>query len=487
MTLEAVPKRATRLRTAVMSASAALIVCSMSASSEAQPRAEQIASGEEFSCLRAADGGVWCWGANAFGARGGTNQALASTHRRATRVPGLAGARDLIIDPLLGGCARSAAGAFVCWGDALEGRLGNGRSDLAPGVASALGVNDARQGATRGRNACVVRADHTVMCWGVNFYGQVGDGSREERHAPTHVRGVNTAVEVAHGTGGACARMIDGTVSCWGWDWSQVGNAASLGAVTTPRTVEGIRRATAIWAGDFQMFAALADGSLVGFGAGGDGMLGDARMAHERPVVHGSPTRIAGVRHVTQLAVGHRHACAVTSSGAAWCWGSNAFGQRGDGTVGTDERRELEHRPDGDVTCLRRHPDTPLEACRPIGRGGAVLAYGAPSRVVGLPPARQVAVGATHTCAVTRAKEVWCWGADDVGQLGDGASSRRPRAARVPGLSDVEEVSLGRWHSCARTRDGRVFCWGDNRSGQLAVEGPMRRASPALIEFERGQ
>ncbi len=447
----------------------------------AQPRAVQIASGEEFSCLRAADGSVWCWGENSFGARALPIRPRTAAPRRATQIPGVTGAVDLVVDPLLGGCARTATGAFTCWGDALLGRLGNGRSDLAPGVASAAGLRDVTQGATRGRNGCALRADRTVQCWGENLYGQVGDGTREERRAPTTVRGLSAVAEIALGFGGACARMVDGTVRCWGWDWSQVGNASALGAVTTPREVAGLRNARALWAGDYQMFVATSDGALLAFGAGDHGMLGDARMAHERTINHAAPTRVAGVRGVTQLAAGRRHACVVTSSGAVWCWGTNPAGQRGDGTVGTDETRELQHLPGGDVTCLRRHPDTPLEGCLPLSRGGAVLAYGAPSRVVGLPPARQVAVGAMHSCAVTRAGEVWCWGAGDVGQLGGGEALRRPRAARVAGLEGVEEVALGRTHSCARTRDGRVSCWGLNSAGQLGVDGPQRRATPAPI------
>ncbi len=457
------------------------MVASLHAQPTATPRAVQIASGEEFTCLRGADGSVWCWGENGFGARGMPNDPRSPTTRRATRVPGITDAVDIVVDPLLGGCARTSSGAFTCWGDALLGRLGNGRSDLTPGVASASGLRDVTQGVTRARNGCALRADRTVLCWGENLYGQVGDGTREERHAPTPVRTLTSVAEVALGYGGACARMIDGAVRCWGWDWSQVGNASALGAVTTPREIVGVRRARAIWAGDYQMFVAEADGSLVAFGAGDHGMLGDARMAHERTVNRPTPARVAGVRGVTQLAAGRRHACAVGANGAVWCWGTNPAGQRGDGTVGTDETRELQHFPGGDVTCLRRHPDTPLEGCLPLARGGAVLAYGAASRVVGLPPARQVAVGAMHSCAVTRGGEVWCWGAGDVGQLGDGEPLRRPRAARVPGLEGVEEVALGRTHSCARTRDGRVLCWGRNNGGQLGVDGPPRRATPAPI------
>ena len=461
----------------------ATVLCSLAAPLCAQPRAAQIASGEEFSCLRATDGTVWCWGENSFGARAMPNDPRSPTPRRATRVPGITDAVDLVIDPLLGGCARTASGAFACWGDALLGRLGNGRSDLTPGVARASGLSDVTQGATRGRNACVVRADHTVRCWGENLYGQVGDGTREERRAPAEVRGLTTAVELAMGFGGVCARLLDGAVRCWGWDWAQIGNAAVLGAITTPREVAGLRNARALWAGDYQMFVATTDGALLAFGAGDHGMLGDARMAHERTINRATPTRVAGVRGVTQLAAGRRHACAVTARGAVWCWGTNPSGQRGDGTVGTDETRELQHLPGGDVTCLRRHPDTPLEDCLPLSRGGAVRAYGAPSRVAGLPPARQVAVGAMHTCAVTRAGEVWCWGAGDVGQLGDGEPLRRPRAARVPGLVGVEEVALGRTHSCARAHDGTVSCWGRNHGGQLGVDGPPRRATPAPIQF----
>ena len=88
----------------------------------------------------------------------------------------------------------------------------------------------------------------------------------------------------------------------------------------------------------------------------------------------------------------------------------------------------------------------------------------AESVAVAVGPAVSIAAGTHHACAALQTGAVWCWGANERGQCGSGASGG-PRV--VDGVSNAVEVAAGRSHSCARTRDGAVFCWGWGADGAL--------------------
>ena len=83
----------------------------------------------------------------------------------------------------------------------------------------------------------------------------------------------------------------------------------------------------------------------------------------------------------------------------------------------------------------------------------------------------QVTAGTDHTCALDGDGAVWCWGSNNNGRLGvgDPELNRTPRPQRLTGLSDVVDIAAGATHTCARRRDRTVWCWGNNRMGQLGL------------------
>lgn len=143
---------------------------------------------------------------------------------------------------------------------------------------------------------------------------------------------------------------------------------------------------------------------------------------------------------------GESHTCAVDSSNRAWCWGDNSQGQLGTGGA-------------PDLQC-NFDPTQPQRPCRPT-----------PVEVVGGTAFRMVSSGQGHTCGLSTNGQVFCWGRNDRGQLGDGTQidSRVPVLVSHP--ATFKALSVGDAHSCAITVAGEIFCWGDNGRGQLGVMG----------------
>ncbi|MEM6786628.1 MAG: hypothetical protein AAF928_03665 [Myxococcota bacterium] len=132
-------------------------------------------------------------------------------------------------------------------------------------------------------------------------------------------------------------------------------------------------------------------------------------------------TRLPGTTGATQVAAGPRFACARLAAGDVTCWGGGFWGELGDGRVRS-----------------RAQPGP---------------------RVVGLPPVRRIAAGEAHACAVTDAEELYCWGSNHGGVIGDGTRRHAWTARRVPDLEGVRDVVLGASITCA-LRENDAVCWG---------------------------
>lgn len=418
--------------------------------------AREIAAANLLSCAIVGDGAVECWGGLEFallgdGSVGGRNTA--------GPVPQMASGYTRIDGGDFHVCAVDAAGAVRCFGDSLSGQLGGAGIEERFDTVQVIGLLPEVRGLSAGgRHSCAHNRFGFVQCWGLNTDGQLGNGKATLRLVPTPVDdpGRNYA-QVAAGSFHSCGLTRQGGVRCWGGNsQQQLGNGDDpLPLRLTPVDVQGVvAGARAVAVGFDHGCAITATGGVKCWGFNQQGQLGDGSGLNQSQAVD-----VTGLSSGVQaLALGREHSCALGAQGEVLCWGGNGNGQLGSG----DDR------------------DSP-----------------APRAVQGLPgPARAIAAGQFHSCAVTEAGALYCWGLNAEGQLGDGSRSNRLRATLVRGLdADVEKVALGARHSCALRRSGAVDCWGaaffglllgDGSEQDRLVPGPVPSLRTGIVDLSLG-
>jgi alpha-tubulin suppressor-like RCC1 family protein len=369
-----------------------------------------VSVGRAHSCALRANGNAYCWGSNEFGQLG---VASGSTSCRETD-------RNLPCEdvprPVLGGVlfTRLAAGAnhtcgiattsrVYCWGSNERGQVGEPgtpQADAPTLVASSALFVDVAAGED---HTCAVRSDNAVLCWGGNGFGQLGTGGTGTGFAiPTLVQTGLRFSSISAGGKRTCGRLADDTSFCWGAHWitRTEGGAEFLVAQSSPLAVATSTLFQALSVGGGTTCGLAVNGLAHCWEANPTGALGDGSRIGSR-----SPRPVETAERFIALSSGAAHSCGISDLGAAWCWGADSAGQLG-------------------VSPTRV----------PRGRCGAdqISCVLSPVKVSGWRVFSTISAGlGNHSCGITLSRNVYCWGAGSMGQLGTGIQGSHWSPTRI--------------------------------------------------------
>ena len=448
-----------------------------------------ISAGGYHTCAVTTGGAAKCWGSNAQDQIGDGTRSNGSVSP--VSVVGLGSGVAAVSAGGYHTCALMTDGKGNCWGNNSRGELGNGWTPSRVTPGNVLNLSIGVLGVSAGRaHTCALTTGGGTKCWGYNYSGQLGDGTQNDRSAAVDVSGLTSGVvEITVALEHSCVLTTGGGAKCWGSNSSgQLGDGTTAGRLT-PVSVTGLASGvTAISADGFHTCALTTSGGAKCWGYNSYGQLGDGTVTN-RP----APVDVVGLSSgVSAVSTGLAHACALMTGGGVKCWGDNGSGQLGDGT-GTSRMTPVAVvgltsgvsaiSAGGYHTCAL----TTAGEVKCWGAGGYVgdgttTTRSTPVGVVGGVSA--VSAGEGHTCAVLTSGGAKCWGSNAYFKLGDGTSTTRLTPTDVVALgSGVTSVSAGGSHTCATIAGGGLKCWGRNYDGQLGdgYWGPTRREPVEVI------
>ena len=367
------------------------------------------------------------------------------------------------------GLAGNLHGMVVAWGRNTWGQLGDGTTEDRPlpvmvDPTDSLGGLKVNVLATGQSHSLALTTDGRVLAWGFNGSGALGDGTQNDHPLPAPVTASGALngkklTAIAAGQDFSLAVASDGKVYAWGNNaQGELGNGDTTDQpALVPVTVNGIltnQTVTLVAAGSYHSLAITTDGQVMAWGYNRTGALGDGTTANRSsPVAVKTNGPLAGQRFIA-VAAGEYHSLALSASGTVFAWGFNFNGQLGDGS-GLDSSVPV---------ALNR---TNLFA------GKSVIA---------------IAAGLEHSLALTEDGLVYAWGDNSVGQLGDGTTHERDTPVPV-GTNGVfagkrlTAIATGAGHSLALAMDGQLYAWGANAFGRLGDGTFAQRNSPMAVNM----
>ncbi len=400
------------------------------------------------------------------------------------RGPNLQRATFMPFEPIAAGhshtCALERTGHVYCWGNNRHGELGQGRvGDSTDRPVQVVGVEG--RGYLDNITAITSGADHTcaldthgrVYCWGLNFSGELGDGTNRSSATPKRVLGLEDdgvltgITAISAGASHSCALNSGGTVYCWGSnDEGQLGHpTVGQGPSSVPIWVAtdgghgALTNVIAISSSTNQSCALHVDGHIHCWGE-------NIGVTPER--IHGFGGGRDQIKAIA-ISCGARQSCAIASDGSVYCWGAN------NGQVGNS----------ANVSGADRQIPTRVAGVNGSGHLTDVAVVTSCKNHLYDPN-----TDPWHTCALDKRGQVFCWGQNGVGQLGDGTTNEATTPVQVAGvqghgyLGDIVAITCGARHSCAVNSQGQVYCWGSNTGGHLGSQTRAGSLTPvALIDM----
>jgi alpha-tubulin suppressor-like RCC1 family protein len=386
-----------------------------------------------------ADGTLWAWGRNTSGEVG--SAALVTAIRPSPQQIGAAGMWQSMSASTSYTLAVRTNGTLWAWGQNFDGQLGDGTTTQRY-VPTQIGTASTwKSVAASTQHSVALRTNGTLWAWGSNFNGQLGDGTTTDHLAPVQIGTATNWQSIAAGPGYTMAIRTDGTLWAWGSNSSgELGDGTTVNR-SAPVQIGTATNWVAIATGGKHTVAVRTDGTLWTWGDNRYGQLGNGSYAPSSPSV---PVQIGTATNWQSIAAGSDYTVAVRTDGTLWAWGSNSYGQFGEGTTSD-------------------------------------YLQGTPMQVGTATNWQSVAAGGQHAVAIRSGGMLWAWGLNSSGQLGDGTTTNHLPPAQIGNAANWQSVAVGAYHSVALRADGTLWTWGDNTFGQLGDGLPMSSSVPLLI------
>lgn len=390
------------------------------------------------------DGTVWAWGSNELGALGnGESARIAQTSP--IQVDGLTNI-VAISSSIYQGMALDADGALWAWGLNDFGQLGDGTQINRPRPVKIMeGVKDVVALRTSG---IALKEDGTVWTWGKNAYGQLGNSTTEKRLTPAPVDLPRGNYYITAQPESVIVLRDTGEVYGWGRnDFGQLGNGANE-TIFSPTLIDGIPQIKAAMGGcAFHSFGIGLDNELYIWGLNSHGELGIGNKVNQS-----RPVKNTALTDVLDASAGNYSSLVAKSDGTFWAFGWNENSQLGN--------------------------NSKVDSTVPV----QVIFEEEPMLDFELPQKHIVSSGYRHNLAI-RDGEVWSWGINTWGQLGNNGKTDSKTAHKVEGLNNVVSVVASLDNSYALKEDGTVWAWGNSANGALGngVSVASARSTPLQI------
>lgn len=278
----------------------------------------------------------------------------------------------------------------------------------------------------------------------------------EETQPRAEVSAQPAAASVSAGLLHSAMINYDGQVFMWGDNtYGQLGVSGD-DYYDSPQWLDLPDQAVAVSLGAYHTLVLLADGTVWAFGRNAFGQLGTGDTENQS-----LPIRVEGLPKITAISAGSWHSLALGDDGSIWAWGNNTNFQIG------DVESEIIKGTGGQV--LGSRCTKPVQ----ILTGGAAA----------------IAAGGLHSMYLDAGGQVFAWGDNSKGQLGDGTTQSHAIPAIVPGLQDVNAIAAGYQHSIALIKGetgDQLLAWGDDSLGQLGLGAGLTsdsfRAVPVRVD-----
>lgn len=363
-------------------------------------------------------------------------------------------------------CAIATNNNAYCWGWNGSGQLGDSTNvnKKVPTLVSTSGVLSGKtiKYITGGGDfTCALASDNNVYCWGENSMGQLGNNSTTDSLVPVQIdmsgalSGM-TILAVDSGYSHSCVIASDNNAYCWGQGTSgQLGHALStdsLVPVAVSKTgLFSDKTIKSVSAGTSSTCAIASNNNAYCWGAGGWGQLGNNAVANSNVPVAVYTSGVFSGKTVLSIKVGRFNACAIASDNLAYCWGADNYSQIGDSS-----------------TTNKRVPTA-------VSTAGVLSGKTISS----------ISTGDYHSCAVASDSQIYCWGFNDYSSLGTGGTAQAwvPVSINISGVlsgKTIKSVDEGYLHGCAIASDNQIYCWGYNAFGQLGNNSTTDSMVPVM-------